>query len=318
MEFEPTSPFPATEPFDHRRGRYGAHNLAVTAAQVLAWAALLTAIDRAPSWWLKAPLILLFCWVMQGVFSMMHEYFHQNAHRDRRVNDLIGVVGATIFGSSATLHRINHWGHHVRNRTSAERGEFIHEGESVLGKVLLYYFATMGGLWLGGLIFPVVSLVIPYRSVAWLKRSKEFNTYAAAFEQFKAEDWTRMRLEGLLLVGFWVLVVASGVWQPVTLLVTYAAMAYHWSVLQWIYHLRTPIDVVEGAYNLRVPAPVRLLWLNFNCNLTHHRKPALPWQELYVSSDMRETQPLWYRYWLMWLPPRRFPRDLSALDKTYF
>lgn len=318
MSFEPTSPLPDVEPAYRGLGRYGLQNLGITVLQVLAWAALLTAIDRSASWVVKAVLIAVFCTVMQGVFTMMHEYFHRNAHHDRRLNTLIGVVGATLFGTSATLHKVNHWGHHVRNRTSAERGEFIHEGESAAGKVFLYYFATMGGLWVFGLVFPFVSWFLPFRVVERLRGHGEFNTYAAAFGQFTPGRWWAMRAEALLLLVFWGVVLLWGPWSLATILVSYAAFAYHWSVLQWIYHLRTPIHVIEGAYNLRLPSPIRLAWLNFNCNLTHHRRPELPWQELHAATDLAETQPLWYRYLWMWAPPTRFPDDLSSLDKTYF
>ncbi|MEZ4320876.1 MAG: fatty acid desaturase [Myxococcota bacterium] len=317
MTFEPTSPLPASEPPYRGLGRYGTQNLVVCGLQAVAWALLLTAIDRAPGLWKLVPLFA-FCTVMQGVFTMMHEYFHRNAHRDPWLNHGIGVVGATLFGTSATLHKVNHWGHHIRNRTSAERGEFIHPGESAIGKVFLYYFATMGGLWIGGLVFPFVSWFLPFRAVERLRAHGEFNTYAAAFEQFDAAEWNRMRAEAVVLAGFWGLVLAFGPWSWGTLALAYAAFAYHWSVLQWIYHLRTPIHVIEGAYNLRIPTPMRVLWLNFNCNLTHHRRPDLPWQELYRHTNLEETRPLWFQYLLMWLPPRRFPDDLSSLEKTYF
>jgi len=318
MAVDPHNPLPEHEPDYSNLGRYGRSNLAVAGAQLLAWFGLLSAIDHAQSIWLKLPLLFLFCTVMQGVFTMMHEYFHGNAHSNKALNYTIGIALSTVFGTSATLHRINHWGHHTRNRTRAEQGEFIHEGESPVAKVFLYYFATMGGLWLGGAILPVFSLLIPYRALEWVKDRGEFNTYLEAFKEFEASDWNRMRLEGVVLAGFWGAVLYSGLWHWQTLLLAYAAFAYHWSVLQWIYHLRTPIDVVEGAYNLRLPTPIRLAWLNFNCNLTHHRRPDLPWQELYEHSDQAETQPLWYRYLLMWLPPTPYPEDQAYLEKTYF
>jgi len=318
MPADPVSPFPDTEPAYADLGRYGTQNLIICAIQATLWVAILSALDASESWWLTVPLLFVFCTLMQGVFTMMHEFFHINAHKDFRVNYAIGVVGSTLFGTSATLHRINHWGHHIRNRTKAEQGEFILPGENPVYKVFLYYFATMGGLWIGGLVFPFVSWVLPYASVKWLRGHKELNTYSAAFEQFNVRDWWRMRFEALGLAAFWALVLVWGPWQWTTLAMAYVAFAYHWSVLQWIYHLRTPIDVVEGAYNLRLPAPIRLAWLNFNCNLTHHRKPDVPWQELYAQTDQSETQPLWYRYLLMWLPPGPYPDDTSVLDKTYF
>lgn len=312
--------FPAEMIPDKRKGRYGRQNVAVLAAQVVAWAGLLTLIE-AVGWPWKAVGVVLFCFVMQGVFSMMHEYFHDNAHPDARIGYGIGLVGSTLFGTSATLHRVNHWGHHVRNRTPAEQGEFIHEGESVLGKVSLYYFAVTIGLWLSGLVFPFISIFVPFRAVEWLSSHRRYNTYSAAFASFKAADWTRMRLEAVGLAAFWGPVIVWGPWSVGTLGLAYLAFAFSWSSLQWVYHLRTPLHVVEGAYNLRLPTPIRWLFLNFNMNLTHHRRPYLPWQELYAVTDQRETQPLWYRWLLMFKPPMRFPKraeDLAFLEKRYF
>jgi hypothetical protein len=82
--------------------------------------------------------------------------------------------------------------------------------------------------------------------------------------------------------------------------------------------LLSVLDVIEGAYNLRAPLIVRFLFLNFNYNLTHHRRPSLPWQELHKQSDHRETQPIWYRYLLVFRRPMPFPPDLSVLERRYF
>jgi fatty acid desaturase len=78
------------------------------------------------------------------------------------------------------------------------------------------------------------------------------------------------------------------------------------------------VHIVEGAYNLRAPGIVRMLFLNFNYNLTHHRRPSLPWQELHARSDLKETQPIWHRYLLVFRPPVHFPSDQSVLEKRYF
>jgi fatty acid desaturase len=300
------------------KGRYGRQNVLVLAAQVAGWALLLTAIQASASPPLTALLVLVFCALMQGVFSLMHEFFHDNAHPDARINHAIGVVGSTLFGTSATFHRVHHWGHHVRNRTVSEQGEFIHDGESRAGKIALYYFAVGGGLWLSGLVFPAVSFFIPYRAAEWIARFRRFNTYSAAFQQFKPADWTRMRLEAAGLFAFWALLLTVGPWRWQVLALAYGAFAFSWSSLQWVYHLRTPLHVVEGAYNLRLPAPIRWLFLNFNYNLTHHRRPYLPWQELYAESNQRETQPLWYRWLLMAEWPVPFPDDLGPYEKRYF
>ena len=278
---------PDLEPSWSALGRYGRANLVVTVAQVLVWAALLTAIDsRTLHWSARAAALGLFCLMMQGVFTMLHEFCHRNAHRNPRLNYLIGWLTSTMFGTAPTLLQVQHWGHHRRNRTEAERAEFIHDGESPLAKTATYYGAILGGIWLACFLFPLISPLLPYATAQRLARHERFNSFAAGFGEFSARDWRRMQIEGLWSLAFWGGLVWFGPWQWPTLAVAYAAFAFSWSSLQWIYHVHTPVHVVEGAYNLRAPGIVRMLFLNFNYNLTHHRRPSLPWQELHARSDL--------------------------------
>ena len=309
---------PDVEP-EAARGRYGRSNLVVVGVQVAGWAMLLSVIDAAVlPLWVRVPALLLFCLLMQGVFTMLHEFCHGNAHGRPWLNYLLGWTSSTLFGTAPTLLRVQHWGHHRRNRSAAERAEFIHEGERAWPKTTAYYAAILGGIWLGCLL---ASLAAPFISFAALRRAarhERFNTFAAAFREFTAAEWRAVRLEGLLLATAWTGLVLLGPWRPMTIAIAYAAFAFSWSSLQWIYHMHTPLHAVEGAYNLRAPGLVRHLFLNFNYNLTHHRSPATPWQELYAASDPRETQPLWYRYLLVFRPPVPFPKDPSVLHKRYF
>lgn len=307
------------EPAWKALGRYGTANLVTACAQAAGWAALLTAIDaRRLPWPLRALAVLVFCLMMQGVFTLLHEYCHRNAHRDPRLNYLIGWITSTLFGTAPTFLRVQHWGHHRRNRTASERAEFVHDGERAGWKTVQYYAAILGGIWLGCFLLPLLAPLLPYRAAARLARNDRFNTFATAFGEFTRRDWRTLQLEGLGSLAFWTAVIAWGPWRLSTLAIAYGAFAFSWSSLQWIYHMHTPVHVVEGAYNLRAPGPVRALFLNFNYNLTHHRNPWLPWQELYRQSNPEETQPLWYRYLLVFRPPVPFPDDLSVLEKRYF
>lgn len=300
-------------------GRYGRANLAVTALQCVGWAVLLTLIDNARSApWLRLVALVLFCLMMQGVFTMIHEYCHRNAHRAPQMAYLIGAVTSFLFVTTPTFMFVQHWGHHRRNRTEPERAEFIQPGESVVRKWVQYYLAIFGGLWVASWLFPVLSVLLPFRAARWLAMDARFNSYSAAFLDFDQRQWRTMQLEGAALVLGWGAVVAFGPWAWQTLAISYAVFAVSWSSLQWVYHLWTPLHVIEGAYNLRAPSFVRLLFLNFNYNLTHHRHPAIPWQELYQRSDAKETQPLWYRYLRVVRPPVPFPDDQSILAKRYF
>jgi fatty acid desaturase len=304
-------------------GRYGRANLVVTVAQVVAWAALLTALDR-PSlhWGFRAAALVLFCLMMQGVFTMLHEFCHRNAHRDPRWNYVIGWITSTIFGTVPTLLQVQHWSHHRRNRTAPERGEFIHEDERPWEKIIRYYASILGGLWAACFFFALLVPFIPFSAIEFLMSDRRFNYLSAAFDGFKAADWPRMRIEGVVFIAWCVVLVWFGPWSWQTLLLAYVAFAFSWSSLQWIYHLYTPLHKIEGAYNLRAPALVRVLFLNFNWNLTHHRQPGVPWQELPRHVDPAETQPLWYRWLYLFRPPIPFPTDPAIaermLEKRYF
>ena len=292
-------------------------NLGVLAAQTTAWGACLWLASHVDNAWLLALLSVFFCLMMQGVFSMMHEAFHGHAHSSSRVNAAICWLASALFGASATLIRINHLGHHVRNRTRAELVDFVAHDESRLKKTLSYYFAIFGGIWLASAIGSLLLSFAPPRVALRLKARGAANTYAAAFADFAVADFARIRIEVgaaivLWLGAFWLLDLQ---WQAVLLL--YAAFALSWSSLQWIYHVRTPLHVVEGTYNLRSPWFIRALFLNFNYNLTHHRDPGMRWQHMHAATDLRLTRPFWQSWLAILKPPRPLP-DERTLAKTYF
>lgn len=297
--------------------RYDRMNLVVLAMQVLAWAACLVTVSHTSNPWIVVPVVVIFCLMMQGVFSMMHESFHGHAHRSSRINAFMSWLASTIFGAAATFIRINHLGHHVRNRTRAELVDYVENDESRLQKTLQYYAGVLGGIWLGAFIGSIVLVFVPPKLVRRMQALGENNTYAAAFADFTAADFRRIRVEVMFAALFWGLAWYFLDLQATAVAVTYLAFALSWSSLQWIYHVRTPLDVVEGTYNLRSSWPIRCLFLNFNYNLTHHRNPSLRWQQLHVASDQNETRPFWYGWVTILRPPRPMPHD-RLIPKTYF
>jgi fatty acid desaturase len=297
--------------------RYDRMNLAVLLAQLIGWAAcLLLAPYVAGTFWLPL-LIVFFCLMMQGVFSMMHECFHGHGHGRSRLNAAMCWLATTIFGASATLIRVNHLGHHVRNRTRAELVDFVAPGESLARKTISYYGAIFGGIWLASFLGSLALLVLPGSLRNRLRVRAATNTYAAAFADFTDHDFSRVRIEVVCSIAWWL----SAFWllglQPAWVITFYAAFAFSWSSLQWIYHVRTPLDVVEGTYNLRASRWIRALFLNFNYNLTHHRNPGLRWQLMHSQTDLSETRPLWYAWLAIFRPPAPLPVH-GVIEKSYF
>lgn len=299
-----------------RERRFDHANVAILCLQMAAWAlCLASGVRLSGSFWL-VPLIAFFCLMMQGVFSMMHECFHGHGHRNRLVNALMCWLSSTIFGASATLIRVNHLGHHVRNRTRAELVDLVEKDESRTAKTIAYYLAILGGIWVAGFLGSLILALLPARITARLQRGSKTNTYAAAFVDFTAEDFARIRLEVVGAVTFWLVACRVLGLDATTLAIFYGAFALSWSSLQWIYHVRTPLHVVEGTYNLRVPWIVRSLFLSFNYNLTHHRQPGMRWQHMHAATDLGETRPF-FRTWLAILkPPAPMPGN-RVIEKSY-
>jgi len=299
--------------------RFGTMNLLVGIAQFAAWVGLISLLHVEGSYYWKIPLTLLFCLMMQGVFSLMHECFHGLGHPSQRLNWLLGAVSGAIFGTCYTLYRVNHEAHHVRNRSRAEIAEYIYPDENAAKKIFLYYFAVCGGIWLGSFIAALLLPFVPYRYVSKLNRpATSMNGYSLSFSEFSERDWMLLRLESVMGVLLWLVAIVVLDWDWRILLALYAAFAFTWSSLQWVYHMRTPLHRIEGAYDLRCPHWVRLLFLNFNFNLTHHRHPNLRWQKVYAKVNLKETQPLWYRYVLVFQCPEPMPSDPSSIRKSYF
>lgn len=144
------------------------------------------------------------------------------------------------------------------------------------------------------------------------------NGYSLSFAEFSPADWRWLRVESATLVALWVGAFVALDWDWRIVAALYTAFAFSWSSLQWVYHMRTPLDRIEGAYDLRAPALVRVLFLNFNYNLTHHRYPNQPWQDAHATVDGGETQPLWYRYLMVFKCPEPLPADPASIVKTYF
>ena len=95
-----------------KRETYGRMNVCVGVAQIAAWAALVTALHLPMHLAWKALLLVIFCLMMQGVFSLMHECFHGLGSPSPGVNRVLGVAASTIFGRSR-------W---VTNSTRARNG----------------------------------------------------------------------------------------------------------------------------------------------------------------------------------------------------
>ncbi|MDE1998629.1 MAG: fatty acid desaturase [Burkholderiales bacterium] len=282
-------------------------SLVITLAQVAISLMLLWASSRlmAEAQWLGlAGCALIFSFVMQTGFSLLHEAEHRKLHSHRQVNDLLGFMCATMFPGSYQLMTVAHLNHHKVNRSDAELVDYIRPGESATTKWIQFYALITGLIWLSAPLVTFVVCLTPTGVLSkWFDKGEGSSVarYLAFIQRAGAH---RVRAETALGLLLWVLTWrALGLqWQAVA--ICYAAFAFSWSSQQYIYHVRTPRHLIEGAYDLKLWRPMQWLYLNFNFHLSHHRLPNVPW--LYMPQVASEVPTRGYlrTYLALWAPPQ--------------
>lgn len=278
-------------------------NLLLTIFQVSVSLALLVWASHAPLWQ-SVIAALLFSFIMQTGFSLLHEAEHGKLHANRYLNDAQGWLLAAMFPGSYHVLRLAHLNHHRVNRSDAELVDYVRPGESRLLKSLQYYFLIHGGIWLGA---PLISIVIFLTPRTWLHRflsphrSGNMARYLGFFRNCKT---TAVRLDCTFAIVFWLISwhLLGLHWQGV--LLCYGFFAFSWSSQQYIYHIRSPRHLTEGAFDLALLTPLRWLYLNFNLHLSHHRTPLVPW--IYMPQLTSEPKQVSYlrTYIQLWRPPQ--------------
>ncbi len=245
---------------------------------------------------------IVFSFVLLTNYALIHEATHDNLHPNARCNQWLGVVTAFLFPIPFSMIKVTHTVHHCCNRTDHEMFDLYYPGDNMFLKLGQWYGLLTGFFW------PTipVGMVILATCPALLKTApfRKARTTAVLFDDFQKKGVGRIRVEVLLLIGFWVAMfwLLDLNWQSVLLM--YACFAFNWSTRQYVTHAFTPRDVVNGALNLRVSAPMSWLLLKGNWDLVHHQKPWLPWTAL-AQEGRHSVAPVgfWRQYARMWAGP---------------
>jgi fatty acid desaturase len=233
------------------------------------------------------------------------------------MNEAFGVLCAAFFPTGFSLQRAAHLGHHRNNRTQSECFDYIYPGDNSLLKILQWYGIISGIYWAAVVIGCVTYLLLPsaFRREKLQSRwpqAAEHTSGPAYARAFAAAPPVRARFElvatiVIQLSAYYFLRFSPGAW-----LACYVAFGINWSSLQYADHAFSRLDVVEGAWDLRVNPCIQTIFLNYHLHLAHHRQPALPWIYLPRFVDGDRYRPRFItQYARMWLGPRRAP-ELGA------
>jgi len=296
-------------------------NWLILAATALATSACLWAASHAP-WWGTVAAAVAFAFLNNTPFALMHEAVHGVAAATPRRNYVLGLLAGWLFPTSFSMQRTAHLGHHARNRTDRELYDYYLPGESRLKRNVWLYAGNLLGLYW----FCIPASNALYLLAPWLYRSRLFVERIAPAMGFGpyVRDLAALR-PGVV----WLEIVAGFAWQVAlwrlldlrweAWLLCHWLFAMHWSALQYVDHAWSARDVVNGAWDLKVPAPVRWLALNYHYHLAHHRHPTACWTEL-PGLATAEGQPSFGQVYLsLWrngvqpAPPMGAPADRSLL-----
>jgi len=266
--------------------------------------------------------IIVFSYVNNTVFSLLHEAVHGIFHPNRLINEWAGRLLAAFFPTGFTMQRIAHLGHHRRNRTEAELFDYYRPGENLLVKYLQWYGILTGIYWLLPPLSSLLFLLCPMPLIKWAIRQSEKSQLAqqtsaeGMLSGYKNASFTKIKLEILLTI-----LIQAGLvyWLDLTWLGwlgCYAAFGFNWSSLQYTDHAFSERDVYEGAWNLRVNKLIQYIFLNYHHHKAHHQYPHVPWLYLEHYINPNEKRPAFMEIYLkMWAGPRPLPgQEAGAAD----
>lgn len=291
----------------------GRANLAILAGATAGCLACLAvaSLDLPPL--MRVGAAAVFALLNNTVFALMHEAVHGHFHPTRAINEFAGRWAACLFPTSFTLQRAFHLTHHHNNRSDAERFDYYARGDNVPLKILQWYGILTGLYWLSiplfGLLYAVTGGLLDWSRVVRAQETFSRQTSASPFlEATGRVPLGRLRVEvatslAFQLAAIWLLGLDWAGW-----FLCYGLFAVVWSSLQYADHAFSRLDPVEGAWNLQVSRPIRLLFLNYHFHLAHHRDPSLGWYSLPRAAGPEDPRPTYWKVLLcMWAGPRPLP-----------
>ena len=293
------------------RKRPGGLNLALLLALTVINCSILWYCSNHSGWSL-VPAILVFSYSNHTMYALLHEAIHGAFHRNNRINDWAGRWCSGFFPTSYRLQRSFHLTHHRNNRTESEQWDYLRPGDNRFLKLAQWYAILTGLYWVFVPLASLLYLFFPgFLKLAGLRESQlasqtASNEYLGALDKL---DETGARLDVLFSIAFQSILFLALDLTPQGWVMCYAAFAFNWSSLQYADHAFSPLDVTNGAWNLRTHPVVRAVLLNYPLHRAHHQHPTASWVELPELVDPEEEpQPSFLENWLrMWRGPEELP-----------
>jgi fatty acid desaturase len=247
---------------------------------------------------------IAFAVIMVPVYSLIHEAEHMILHSNEQVNNILGRWLCVLFIAPFTFFKHCHLKHHKKNRTDEEMWDLYYEHQVKWKRYGTLYGMMIGlgyfSLWLAVCLFAIAPRLIYSR---FFYSHKEIGGFIKGSD--RKEKITKSRWESLLVIIFQVAIffILDLKWTSwLTLFVMHGLL---WSSQNYVNHAFSPRNIINGAHNLKIPFWLKLVYLNFNLHLAHHRNPKMPWIHLSAITKEEKGRMSFFRnYFRLWKGPR--------------
>lgn len=233
--------------------------------------------------------------IANGYWATLHEAIHGQLLARADSNRRAGRLLAILWGSSFRLLRFGHLMHHRFNRHKLDRPDSYDPTASAAWIARLrFYGEALGGLYVVEVLTPALYL-LPRPLVRKMVRSLYAGDEAPMPRLRPLAEQALTGANGIAeirqdVIWAWLLLITAGIawgadWPA--FLGFILGRGFLVSVLDNVYHFRTPLDRIDYAYNLSLPPPLQSLFLNMNMHRVHHRRMQAPWWQLprYFTAD---------------------------------
>jgi fatty acid desaturase len=255
------------------------------------------------SWWAVLGIGVVFSYLMLTNYALLHEATHHNLNSNQAWNYWFGVATGVFFLAPFSMIRVTHHGHHQRNRTDAEMFDLYYSGDSFFLKCCQWYGTLAGLFWPCIPVCATLFAVCPRTIGLQLFSGPPFGN--ANVKDITQRDLRRIRLELLLTLVVFTVLLWLFQWRWLNFLILYGCFSINWSTRQYVGHAFSKRDIVEGAWNLRHNWLMSKILLHGEWDLTHHRHSDVSWYYLPTLASPDEPRRSYMKqYWRQWLGPR--------------
>jgi Fatty acid desaturase len=218
-------------------------------------------------------------------WALLHEAIHDLFNSSGRINLVFGRLLSIFFGSPFHVLRLTHLSHHKFNRSPTEKGTEIYDpGEvSKIKANFKYFFYIFCGLYL----LEVSSTCIFFLPGNILRKMRQrLVDHGDIQEKWLAQKFADekivrdIRIDGVAIFLVFALSAFCFGKHWTLLLFLLVGRTFSISIMDNVYHYRTPLHVTVSGHNLFLPGVFSRLLLNFNLHRVHHANPSVPWVKL--------------------------------------